>query len=76
MIDHIRIREKPEPYCPDCGAKMILRRPPAGKTWRPFWGCNQFPACQGKRQIDENGLAEEDNDLEYERFRDRGMYEH
>jgi ribosomal protein L37AE/L43A len=24
------IRTKPEPYCPDCGARMTLRRPSKG----------------------------------------------
>jgi hypothetical protein len=27
------------PGCPKCGAPMVLRKPPKGKTWRPFYGC-------------------------------------
>ena len=59
------IQVKPEPFCPDCGAKMVLRRPTPGKSWKPFWGCNRFPDCRGKRAIDEEtGLPESDVDME------------
>lgn len=51
----IVIQTKPEPYCPECGARMVLRRPPQGKNWRPFWGCNQYPDCHGTRQIGSDG---------------------
>jgi hypothetical protein len=27
------------PACPKCGAPMVLRKPPKGKTWWPFYGC-------------------------------------
>jgi hypothetical protein len=27
------------PACPKCGAPMVLRKPPKGKTWQPFYGC-------------------------------------
>jgi hypothetical protein len=27
------------PACPKCGAPMVLRKPPRGKAWRPFFGC-------------------------------------
>lgn len=46
------IRTKPEPSCPECGAIMRLRRPPPGKSWEPFWGCNRFPNCKGTMNID------------------------
>ena len=54
------IRIVPEPYCPKCGARMVLRRPEAGQDWEPFWGCNRFPHCKGTRQIQEDGRPEED----------------
>jgi len=54
------IRTKPEPCCPDCGARMILRRPHPWQDWKPFWGCSQFPDCKGKRQIEEDGTPRED----------------
>ena len=58
------IHTKPEPYCPDCGAKMVLRRPPPGKDWEPFWGCNRFPDCRGKRAINPDGSFESDDEGE------------
>lgn len=61
-MSNIPIRTNPEPYCPDCGGRMKLRRPPPGKDWRPFWGCSQFPDCKGKRQIDDAGLPIEDEE--------------
>jgi ssDNA-binding Zn-finger/Zn-ribbon topoisomerase 1 len=54
---------KPEPYCPDCGAIMVLRRPRPGsmKFQHPFWGCNRYPDCYGTREIDpETGKPEDD----------------
>jgi ssDNA-binding Zn-finger/Zn-ribbon topoisomerase 1 len=62
---------KPEPYCPICGAKMILRRPKPGPNmpnWSPFWGCGRYPDCHGKRNIDpETGEPEEDYEIYAER---------
>jgi len=56
------IQTKPEPYCPECGARMVLRRPNPGQTWDPFWGCNRFPDCRGKLSIDpETGKPESDD---------------
>jgi len=52
------IRTKPEPYCPECGAKMVLRRPGLGASWKPFWGCSQYPDCTGTRQVEEDGTPE------------------
>jgi ssDNA-binding Zn-finger/Zn-ribbon topoisomerase 1 len=58
------MRTKPEPYCPICGAKMILRKPKPGPNmpnWSPFWGCGRYPDCHGKRNIDpETGEPEKD----------------
>lgn len=64
MPANIPIHTKPEPACPDCGARMVLRRPGPGKNWKPFWGCSQYPICTGKRQINDNGEAETDQDIE------------
>ena len=61
MTDSVGVRTKPEPYCPDCGAAhMKLRRPRPGQDWQPFWGCTNFPECRGVRQIDDDGLPQED----------------
>lgn len=54
------IQTYPVPYCPDCGAKMMLRRPRPSQDWPAFWGCSQFPNCRGKRGIDEDGKPEMD----------------
>lgn len=54
------IKTYPEPWCPKCGAQMMLRRPSLHQEWPPFWGCSQFAVgCRGKRQVDEDGLPEE-----------------
>lgn len=47
------IRTKPEPYCPQCSAKMILRRPKPYQDWSPFWGCQKYPECKGTRLVKE-----------------------
>lgn len=56
------IRTKPEPYCPECGAKMVLRRPGKNQDWEPFWGCDRYPNCKGTRNILPNGRPEDDFD--------------
>ena len=58
------IRTKPVPYCPECGAKMALKRPRPGQDWDPFWGCALYPDCRGTRQIQEDGTPEADDDME------------
>ncbi|HUT15010.1 MAG TPA: topoisomerase DNA-binding C4 zinc finger domain-containing protein [Anaerolineae bacterium] len=58
------IRTKPEPPCPKCGARMVLRRPREGQDWDAFWGCCHYPHCKGTRQIQEDGLPEEDDPIE------------
>jgi len=56
-----QIQTKPEPSCPECGARMKIIRPKPRQSWEPFWGCNRFPDCRGKRAIDpETGKAESD----------------
>ena len=47
------IRTKPEPFCPECGAKMALRRPKPSQSFDPFWGCSQYPDCRGTRSVTE-----------------------
>ncbi len=56
----VGIQTKPEPGCPDCGARMVLRRPPRDADWPAFWGCNRFPTCRGKRRIGPDGKPEVD----------------
>jgi DNA topoisomerase-1 len=54
------IRIHPKPYCPNCGAQMVLRKPKGYKDYDPFWGCSQYPECRGSRNIKEDGTPEED----------------
>jgi len=55
---------KPEPYCPSCGARMVLRRPKPNQKWKPFWGCSQFPDCHGTRNINPDGTPQDDDDYD------------
>lgn len=54
----MNIQTKPEPTCPDCGAKMRLRNPQPGQDWQPLWGCMAYPDCKGTRDILPDGTAE------------------
>jgi ssDNA-binding Zn-finger/Zn-ribbon topoisomerase 1 len=58
----MNIRTKPEPACPICGARMILRRPNPKSTtqFNPFWGCNRYPDCKSTLNIGEDGKPETD----------------
>jgi hypothetical protein len=57
------IQTKPEPHCPICDAKMVLRRPKPGQTWPPFWGCPMWSSgCTGKREIQTDGTPEKPED--------------
>jgi ssDNA-binding Zn-finger/Zn-ribbon topoisomerase 1 len=58
------IQTKPVPYCPDCGAQMVLRKPRSTSRTQfiPFWGCSLYPDCRGSRNIGEDGKPEEDDD--------------
>ena len=51
------MQTKPEPYCPECGAKMVLRRAGlfAPGKFDPFWGCSEYPDCRGTRDIGDDG---------------------
>lgn len=54
----VNLKPDPWPYCPKCGAKMVLRsRHSDGKR---FWGCFQFPDCKGSRNIAPDGEPETD----------------
>lgn len=58
----VGIRTKSEPWCPECGPVMKLRKPNPHQIWLAFWGCSTFPDCDGTRQIDENtGMPERDD---------------
>jgi ssDNA-binding Zn-finger/Zn-ribbon topoisomerase 1 len=59
------IQTKPVPYCPECGARMSLRRPKPDQSWEPFWGCSTFPECRGTRNIMSDGKPETDRDLDF-----------
>lgn len=37
------------PRCPDCKAKMVKRHPGPNDRWPVFWGCSNYPRCQGSR---------------------------
>ena len=54
-MDDLIVQTKPEPYCPDCGGRMKLRKPRNGHTWKPYWSCLNFPDCKGKLKIGEDG---------------------
>lgn len=54
------IRTKPEPSCPACGARMVLRT--RRSDGDKFWGCPQFPICRGALNIGSDGLPETDDD--------------
>ena len=44
------------PSCPVCGTPMRLRKAKRGRNADgQFWGCAQFPACKGTRDVDPNG---------------------
>lgn len=51
--DQIRATNAAEtPACPDCDAKMILRRSRFGL----FYGCSNYPSCQGTHGAHPNGV--------------------
>ena len=40
-------------YCPKCESVMEWKTPPAGKSWKPFWGCPRYRhGCNGKLEED------------------------
>jgi hypothetical protein len=40
-------QEQLGPLCQKCGAPTALRKPKKNATWKPFYGCTQYPACDG-----------------------------
>jgi DNA topoisomerase-1 len=40
--------EETDEECPECGAKMVVRRSRFG----PFLGCSRYPECKGKKSLD------------------------
>jgi DNA topoisomerase-1 len=45
-----RIDEETDEECPECGAKMVVRRSRFG----PFLGCSRYPECKGKKSLDKS----------------------
>jgi ssDNA-binding Zn-finger/Zn-ribbon topoisomerase 1 len=42
----------PEVLCPKCSKLMVLRTArSSGTAGYQFWGCSDFPACKGKRNL-------------------------
>jgi restriction system protein len=40
------------PFCPVCGKVMILRTARRGQNaGNRFWGCADYPGCNGVRQV-------------------------
>lgn len=70
------IRVKPAPVCPKCGSVMVLRKPNKTKhpeaKWAPFWGCPQFPTCDGTAKtvtkLEDQPSFWEEKDVVYERI--------
>ena len=61
------IRTKPIPWCPECGAPMILVIPKPDADWDTFWGCTRYNdvkagRCKGSRNILSNGLPDGDTE--------------
>lgn len=66
------IRVYPAPSCPTCGAVMRLRRTKTGDSWSAFWGCNDWPTCDGTRRPTTKAEAQEnmwpEEGVRYERI--------
>lgn len=42
------------PICPKCGKPMLKRMPKKGEQQgREFWGCSDYPRCNGIRPINQ-----------------------
>lgn len=37
------------PRCPKCGKAFVVRK--NSKTGNPFWGCSEYPNCDGTAQL-------------------------
>lgn len=48
----IEIEQKPD--CPKCSTpNMVKRVPKPDQTWSAFWGCSDWPKCDGTRKYEE-----------------------
>ena len=48
-VGNLVIESMNAPSCPDCGKIMLERLP--HHSVQPFWGCSDYPRCQGIRSI-------------------------
>lgn len=66
------IRVHPAPICPIDGAAMVLRRPRPEDDWKPFWGCRNYPHCNGTvkpvTKLEDQPSFWEEKDVRYERI--------
>ena len=56
-IEYLRpVGALPQPACPACGASTVRRTARSGpRAGLDFWGCVNFPACRGTREIGATG---------------------
>jgi len=59
---HVNLPPKPKPppvnaYCPKCGSAMRFVEVGRGQTFEPFYGCIDYPGCNGKRGVMSTGEA-------------------
>ncbi|MBO5445761.1 MAG: topoisomerase DNA-binding C4 zinc finger domain-containing protein [Muribaculaceae bacterium] len=51
-------RESGAPTCPKCGKPMFKRTQKKGQQQgREFWGCSDYPNCNGTRPLDLPGTS-------------------
>ncbi len=49
--EHLSVVDS-EPDCPECSAKMVMRKATRGKyAGNKFWGCTNYPKCRGIRNV-------------------------
>ena len=48
----------PRPTCPKCNGPMKIRKPRKGATFEPFYGCTNYPVCDGTRNLDGSARLE------------------
>lgn len=74
------VQTSPQPHCPECGARMVLRTNKASGD--RFWGCSLYPECAGTRDIgpdgkpvfDEYDYTESDWDNDPRHYQTNGVY--
>lgn len=57
----MNIITEPKPKCPDCYEGMVLRTRRSDQ--RKFWGCSNWPDCEGSRSIKPDGTPVSNDDL-------------